>query len=70
MAIIAFSFSVRLNFIIGEPWNDNWADRTTIDFTENAHEVQAAVQNLFENGSDNEINLKDIKIVARVVNFQ
>lgn len=63
-------FSVRLIFVIGEPWNDKWADRESPDFKENAQDVEAAVQSLYEDGSANEGAMKGIKIIARVVNLQ
>lgn len=57
-------------FIIGEPWNENWAKRDTIEFQENAQDVEAAVQTLYEDGSADDSTMKGIKIIARVVNFQ
>lgn len=59
---------VRLTFILGEPWNDNWAKRDNIEFKENAVDVEAAVQKLYDDAFVDQS--KDIKITARVVNFQ
>ena len=47
-----------------EPWQDSWADRETTDFKENAQDVEAAVQSLYEDG------LQGINIIAKVVSFQ
>lgn len=57
-----------MTFILGEPWNDNWAKRDNIEFKENAVDVEAAVQKLYDDAFVDQS--KDIKITARVVNFQ
>lgn len=59
------SFPVRLIFIIGEPWNPQWAKRESTDFKEMSQDVAAAVEEEYEKNADG-----DNKILAQVVHFQ
>lgn len=60
------SYLVRLTFVFGEPWNEKWGQRNTSEFKETAMDVEAAVQELYEENA----TVDDNKITARVVNFR
>lgn len=55
-----------MTFVFGEPWNEKWGQRDTSEFKETAMDVEAAVQELYEENAGDDDN----KITARVVNFR